>query len=83
MKAIKPHKTTYNALHLCLEAHFGGKRTTSTAAPNKYQEPDQGFCTILFQSHCPLQLDYMRRRKRHSLIRTIFGLINPKRNIAK
>ena len=83
MKIIKPSKTTYNALHHCLEAHFGDKRTASAPAHREYREPEQGFRTVLFQSQCPLQLDYMRRRKSDSLIRTAARFINLKWNMAK
>lgn len=83
MKAIKPSGTTYNALHHCLEAHFGSKHSTPASSHREYREADQGPRTVLFQSHYPLQLDYMGRRKGDSLIRTAFGFINLKRNIAK
>jgi hypothetical protein len=69
MKAIKQPETTYTSLHHCLEAHFGTRRSSSEMTPRKYLEPEQGFRTVLFQSHCPLQLDYMRRRKKGSIFR--------------
>lgn len=62
MRAIKQYQTTYNALHLCLEAHFGSKHNTSERAHREYREAEQGPRTVLFQSSYPLQLDYMARR---------------------
>jgi hypothetical protein len=75
MRAIKHHETTYNSLHLCLEAHFGERNTARSSNSWKYREPEQGFRTVPFQSSCPLQLDYMRRRKSDSLIRKLLSNI--------
>ncbi len=63
MRAIKHQETTYTALHHCLEAHFGNKRSVSEPIQREYREPEQGPRTVPFQSGYPLQLDYMRRRK--------------------
>ncbi len=66
MRTLKHHTiepNTHTALHHCLEAHFGNKRSHSEPAQREYREPEQGFCTVPFQSGYPLQLDYMRRRK--------------------
>lgn len=75
MKATKQHDT-YNALHHCLEAHFGNCQAARTSRATllarnathggrdwKYREPEQGFRTVPFLSSYPLQLDYMQRRK--------------------
>ncbi|MDF7826040.1 hypothetical protein P4B35_18565 [Pontiellaceae bacterium B12227] len=90
MKAIKQHtiepnwkQLPYNALHHCLEAHFGTRQSTTTSSHREYREAEQGRRTVPFQSRYPLQLDYMSRRKSDSLIRTAFGFINLKRTIAK
>ena len=62
MKALKPHQTTYNTLGGCLESYFGNKQESRARTPQEYQEPDQGFHTVMFKS-LPLQMNYMRRRK--------------------
>jgi hypothetical protein len=83
MRAIKHQETTYNSLHLCLEAHFGNRHTARTSNAGEYQEAEQGPRTVPFQSRYPLQLDYMRRRKGNSLVQTAFGFINFKRTSGK
>ena len=70
MKTLKCHtiepnwkQLPYNTLGGCLEVYFGDKHSSRTVSRPTYQEPEQGFRTVPFQSGYPLQLDYMRRRK--------------------
>jgi len=63
MRAVKQPETTYNSLHLCLEAHFGNHTAVRSSNDWKYREPEQGPRSVPFQS-LPLQLDYMARRSR-------------------
>jgi hypothetical protein len=74
MRMIKHPETTYTALHHCLEAHFGNKRSVSEPVQREYREPEQGFRTVPFQSGYPLQLDYMsaRRPNRFAQITDLF-----------
>ena len=83
MRIIKQHDTTYNSLHHCLEAHFGTKHRSSGPSPGKYREAEQGLRNVPFQSRYPLQLDYMTRRKKESLVQTAFGFIHLKLNSGK
>ena len=69
MRILKHHtiepnwkQLPYNTLGGCLEAHFGNKQESGARTPLEYQEPDQGFHTVMFKS-LPLQMNYMRRRK--------------------
>jgi hypothetical protein len=73
MRAIKPHETTYNSLHHCLEAHFGERNAPKSSKGWKYRETEQGLRSVPFQSSYPLQLDYMCRRKSDSIFRKLFS----------